>query len=254
MDSGGRPRQRAMGSNEGGRLMSGYTPLFQSIVTSSIWNESDTTRIVWISLLALADSDGKVEGSAAGLAPVARVKIEQCEKALEKLKAPDPYSRTKEHEGRRIIEIDGGWQILNHGKFRQRAKSRAEYMRHYRQKKKVTKEEKIKDSNPNPNTNIETHRNTPLQGVTVTHSFSLQDVKNACIANGIPEKHAQSYFDQYNSQGWLKGNKQQITNLQSHMRKRWNDAKQCWDFDVSRTNQTESVADQVQKFKEKGDL
>lgn len=185
--------------------------------------------------MALADAEGKVEGSVAGLAPVARVSIEQCEKALERLKAPDPYSRTKEHEGRRIVEIDGGWQILNHGKFRQRAKSRAEYMRRYRQeKKKVAKEEKTKDPNTNTNTNAVTHRNTPLHDVTVTHSYSLQQVKDACFANGIPENHAQSYFDQYNSQNWLKGNGQQITNLQSHMAKRWNKSKGCWDFDESK--------------------
>jgi hypothetical protein len=244
-----------MVTNGGQGLMSGYTPLFQSIVTSSIWNESDTTRIVWISLLALADAEGKVEGSVAGLAPVARVSVEQCEKALEKLKAPDKYSRTKEHEGRRIVEIDGGWQIYNHAKFRQKAKSRAEYMRRYRQeKKKVAKEEKTTNPNINTNTNSETHRNTPLHNVNVTHSFCLQQVKDACITNGIAEINAQSYFDHYNSQGFKKGNGQEITCLQSHIAKRWNRAENCWDFDQGRNMQSNSVADQVQKLKNEGKL
>jgi hypothetical protein len=33
--------------------------------------------------------------------------------------APDPDSRTPDHEGRRIEAIDGGWMLLNHGKFRE---------------------------------------------------------------------------------------------------------------------------------------
>ena len=82
--------------------MAGYTPLFNSIVTSSVWNEDSETRIVWITLLALADANGRVEGSVSGLAPVARVSLAACEKALHKLKQPDAYSRTKEYEGRRM--------------------------------------------------------------------------------------------------------------------------------------------------------
>jgi hypothetical protein len=35
--------------------------------------------------------------------------------------APDPDSRTKDDEGRRIEEIDGGWLLLNHAKYRKMA-------------------------------------------------------------------------------------------------------------------------------------
>lgn len=136
--------------------MAGYTPLFNSIVTSSVWNEDSETRIVWITLLALADAEGKVEGSISGLAPVARVPLKACEKALERLKAPDKYSRTEDFEGRRITETEGGWLILNHQRFRERAKSRAEYYRKYRQRKK---EENNKNSNINTNSNSATAHN-----------------------------------------------------------------------------------------------
>jgi hypothetical protein len=37
---------------------------------------------------------------------------------LAKFLAPDPDSRTRDDEGRRIEEIDGGWSLLNHGKYR----------------------------------------------------------------------------------------------------------------------------------------
>jgi hypothetical protein len=49
---------------------------------------------------------------------VAGVSIEDCERALANLQQPDKYSRSPEHEGRRIESIDGGWLILNRVKYR----------------------------------------------------------------------------------------------------------------------------------------
>ncbi|HVC17684.1 MAG TPA: hypothetical protein VNE18_10325 [Rhodanobacter sp.] len=95
-----------------------YSKLFRSITTSTVWMQSDSVRIVWITLLALKDKDGNVWGSVPGLANVARVKRAAVEKALAILEAPDPDSRTKDHDGRRILAIDGGWHVLNHDKYR----------------------------------------------------------------------------------------------------------------------------------------
>jgi hypothetical protein len=100
--------------------MSGYTKLFSSIVGSTIWREDSHTRVVWVTMLALADQDGVVEASVPGLADMARVTVEQAQVALAKFMAPDEFSRTPEHEGRRIEPVDGGWQILNHGKYREK--------------------------------------------------------------------------------------------------------------------------------------
>jgi hypothetical protein len=98
-----------------------YTKLFQSIITSTIWLEDDPTRIVWITMLALADKHGEVQGSVPGLARIAGVKVEACAKALKLFMAPDKDSRTKDLEGRRIQEIDGGWMLINHDKYRRMA-------------------------------------------------------------------------------------------------------------------------------------
>jgi hypothetical protein len=54
--------------------MSGWTKLFSSIVTSSIWIEPNATLRVWVALLATADADGLVEGSVPGFANLARVR------------------------------------------------------------------------------------------------------------------------------------------------------------------------------------
>jgi hypothetical protein len=96
-----------------------FTKLFSSITASTIWAARDQTRIVWITMLAMSDMHGRVWASIPGLANIARVDIEACETALEELMQPDRYSRTKDHEGRRIEPIDGGWRLLNHGKYRE---------------------------------------------------------------------------------------------------------------------------------------
>jgi hypothetical protein len=101
--------------------MSNFTPLYGSILTSTIWAEDADTRLVWITMLAMADAAGYVGASIPGLAHAARVPVESCEKAIAKFLGPDKYSRTKDHDGRRIVESNGGWTLLNYEKHRERA-------------------------------------------------------------------------------------------------------------------------------------
>jgi len=100
-------------------MNTGYTKLFKNIIYSTIWQESLETKVVWITMLALKDRDGKVMCSVPGLAKAAGVTLEQTLEALDRFKKPDEYSTTREHEGRRIEEIDGGWFILNHFKYQE---------------------------------------------------------------------------------------------------------------------------------------
>lgn len=97
----------------------GYVKIFGSILGSSVWGESPTTRIVWITMLAMADANGHVEASVPGLARYANVTVKQCEAALAALSAPDPHSKTPDHEGRRIEKADRGWTILNYLLYRE---------------------------------------------------------------------------------------------------------------------------------------
>lgn len=98
-----------------------YVKLFSDILASTIWAEPNPTRLVWITMLAMADRDGFVGASIPGLAHIARVSADECRLAIESLAAPDPDSRTKDHEGRRIAQRDGGWVVLNYEKHRDRA-------------------------------------------------------------------------------------------------------------------------------------
>jgi hypothetical protein len=116
-----------------------FTKLFASIVSSSIWTEDAETRVVWVTMLALADKDGEVWASVGGLAKQAGVSREKCASALAKFMAPDPDSRTKDNEGRRIAEIDGGWVLLNYAKYRElgRGEDRREYFAEYKRKQRA---------------------------------------------------------------------------------------------------------------------
>lgn len=97
-----------------------YTKLFHRILTSTIWGEDDKTRIVFITMLAMADAQGNVLSTIPGLARLAVVDVESVLRALEKFKSPDPFSGSPEYEGRRIEDLPGGggWRLLNHGKYR----------------------------------------------------------------------------------------------------------------------------------------
>lgn len=98
--------------------VSGYTKLFSSILMSSIWEESTETRLVWVTLLALADQNGHVDGTVKSLARVSRVSLEECQKALDCLLGPDPLDRSGVAEGRRIVPEQGGWRLVNHAAYR----------------------------------------------------------------------------------------------------------------------------------------
>ena len=123
--------------------VAGFTKLFSTIVDSTVWREEMHVKVVWITMLAKANRNGDVLASVPGLADAARVSLDQCVEALARLSAPDAWSRTKEHEGRRIVEVDGGWRLLNYPKYRElrdadeRRIQTREAVRRYRAKEKA---------------------------------------------------------------------------------------------------------------------
>lgn len=97
--------------------MSTYAKLFSSIVHSTVWGEPLATRVVWVTMMAIADRDGIVEAAVPGLARAANVSIAEVEAAIACFIAADPHSRTPDNEGRRIEKVDGGWRLLNWDKY-----------------------------------------------------------------------------------------------------------------------------------------
>lgn len=117
----------------------GYTKLFGEILYSTIWQEPDHVRLVWITMLALKDERHQVMASVPGLAQAAHVTREQCEDALQKFMSPDPDSRSQDFEGRRIEKVDGGWELLNgeHYRKKQSIEERKNYQKEWVREKRA---------------------------------------------------------------------------------------------------------------------
>lgn len=113
-----------------------WIKLHDKIVDSSIWQEPNHVRLVWITLLAKCNMRGIAEISEIRVAAAAHVSEEEAQDALRVLMSPDPHSRSPEHEGRRIEKAEGGFRILNYHKYRdiKNPQDRVSYMRDYMKK------------------------------------------------------------------------------------------------------------------------
>ena len=129
-------------------MTNSFTKLFNSIITSSVWSEDDKTRIMWITMLASADAEGHVSGSIPGMAAVSRMTLEQADKSIKALCKPDPYSRTKEYEGRRLLECDGGWLIANYAKYREKRDPEIRRKQNREAKRRQRSQQKVSQSQP----------------------------------------------------------------------------------------------------------
>jgi hypothetical protein len=87
----------------------------------------------------MADAEGMVRSTAPGIARRANLGLSDTEKALRMFEAPDNHSRSLNDEGKRIKRVDGGYQIINYGKYRERDYTAAERMRRLRAKRNVTR-------------------------------------------------------------------------------------------------------------------
>lgn len=99
----------------------GFTKLYgQRLLRSSVWMEPVEVRVLWLFFLAAADKNGYVDiPNTTVLAHLANMPLEATERALAVLEAPDPGSRSKEHEGRRLVREESGWTLVTHSKYRE---------------------------------------------------------------------------------------------------------------------------------------
>jgi hypothetical protein len=113
-----------------------FVKLDCGILDSSLWSESSDTIKVWLTMLAMAGPDGVVPATAPGISKEARLPLETVVAALEVFEGPDAHSRTLDHEGRRIKRVDGGYLVLNYGKYREKDHGAAERARNWRESRK----------------------------------------------------------------------------------------------------------------------
>ena len=77
---------------------------------------------------------GLVRAAGVGICRMAMVEAKVGLIALERLGSPDPESRSKDFDGRRLVRVDGGFIVLNYMKYRERDDTAAERSRRYRER------------------------------------------------------------------------------------------------------------------------
>ncbi len=195
-----------------------YTKLFSEIVMSTVWREKDTTRLVWITMLALRNMHHVVEASVPGLADCARVSIKACRVAIKVLSEPDPDSRSQELEGRRIQAVDGGWFIINGEKYRrkmsadERREKNAIYQKNHRERKKsVSTPSDISAKSAQTETETETEKKIKRK------PLSLADCITYAKTKGISAEDAEAFWDSMEAGGWTRNGKT-LKDWQAHIR------------------------------------
>lgn len=110
-------------------MTTGYTPLFASLTTGTLCGRWPDIGL-WPVVLSLADRHGIVDVTPAYLSGVTGLPVDQVEACMHRFCEADPYSRSTDENGSRLVLIDPiarnwGWRIVNHGKYREKARKGA---------------------------------------------------------------------------------------------------------------------------------
>jgi hypothetical protein len=103
--------------------MASFIKLYDSILESTVWvGQKPHVKLAWITILAKTNRLGQVTTPVPVLAALAGVSLEEFQEALGIFLNPDQFSRSPEHDGRRLAPIQGkhvsGFQVLNYEHYR----------------------------------------------------------------------------------------------------------------------------------------
>lgn len=106
-------------------MSGGYNVTFDSLFTGSLCGQWPDIG-VWALLLAMKDKNGHVDVTPQYIHNVTGIPMDDLLACIDRFMAPDPASRTKEYDGRRMRLIDPnrpwGWVVINHPVYKERAR------------------------------------------------------------------------------------------------------------------------------------
>lgn len=112
--------------------MSGYNVTFETIFEGSLCGKWPDLS-VWTTLLAMKDHRGYIDKTPTYIHRVTGIPLDLLNECIERFMAPDPHSRTKTDDGRRLRLIDPerpwGWVVINHQQYNERARRIASHRR-----------------------------------------------------------------------------------------------------------------------------
>jgi len=107
--------------------MAGYTPLYDHMLDGTLFGKWPHTGI-WACLLSRVSREGTIEEVPELLAIKIGVDVATLMRCINDFCEPDPHSRTKANEGRRLALIDParpwGWKVLNHSYYKEKARKK----------------------------------------------------------------------------------------------------------------------------------
>lgn len=113
-----------------------FTKVFRSMYDGTLASRGPWQALVTFQqMLILADRRGVVDMTPEAIARISTIPIDIIRAGIEALEQPDPGSRTRDENGKRIIRLDPardwGWRIVNYEKYRQirNEEDRREYQR-----------------------------------------------------------------------------------------------------------------------------
>jgi hypothetical protein len=93
----------------------------KSTLYQPLWQRPTAVRVLWMTLLFLADDDGFIDASLPALAKYSGLTLDQVRESLDVLLGPEPYADDlRAYQGRQISEVDRGWRLNAHERFRRR--------------------------------------------------------------------------------------------------------------------------------------
>ena len=120
--------------------MSGFGKVFAGLYEGSMLGAGVHVFALWPYCISRSDAHGRVEVNPRLAAVILGCSIPEVEAALDYLLRPDPESRSKEEDGRRLVRVGQfAYRIVNYMKYRdiRDAESRREYQREWVKEKRT---------------------------------------------------------------------------------------------------------------------
>ena len=99
-----------------------YAKIFQRIFDSSLADDY-RVRHLFMDLLLLADSEGRIDMTVTAIARRTGIPSEEIQRFIDLLSQPDPESTSTAEGGRRLVPLERkrrwGWRIVNYTKYRE---------------------------------------------------------------------------------------------------------------------------------------
>ncbi len=163
----------------------------------------------FMAMIAIADQDGVVDLTLTALTSRTGWPADVIEKGIRELEADDPYSRTPDEDGRRIMRLrdntEWGWRIVNYGKYRgiRNEVARREYMREYmrnRRKQNVSSVNGCKPKLAQAEAEVikdTTTKREPKRRASLPDDFTLTPERRQSALKRYADADVDSMFEQF---------------------------------------------------------